>query len=185
MWVVSEDCRGDYFRVKQSMTTSWPWRWTHCLWNITDNSSSDPVSYPRRLETFTCVSVENTTCFCGFRYNKNEMLLYFHLPSCWIFMNLHCTPNNMLCLQFGCNFSFFLTIIMVKSKQDRQCTHNVTLRCVHKSLLPWRNFIIYFPCVHACGCLCMWACACMCVYVALLIQHSVHMHHIVTSFVAP
>jgi hypothetical protein len=40
-------------------------------------------------------------------------------------------------------------------------------------------------CVHACGYLGACVCACTYVHVALLIQHAMSMHHIVTSVVAP
>jgi hypothetical protein len=40
-------------------------------------------------------------------------------------------------------------------------------------------------CMRACWCLCAWACACAFVHIALLIQHVMRMHQIVTSFVAP
>jgi hypothetical protein len=86
----------------------------------------------------------------------------------------------------------FLIILRTwqRQKQDRQCTFNVTLRRVRESVLPWkRNKYYLFVClsarVRACGWPCAWACTCACVSVALFIQHSTCMRHIVTSFVAP
>ena len=59
---------------------------------------------------------------------------------------------------------------------DRQCTYNVILRRVRKSLVLWKNNQYYiFVCV----------CERACVHVALLIQHATRMRHIVISFVAP
>jgi hypothetical protein len=62
-------------------------------------------------------------------------------------------------------------VIILINIEDRQHTYNVTLRCVRELLLPWK-----------CSKYCIFACLCM--HVALLIQHSTCVHHIVTSFVA-
>jgi hypothetical protein len=59
-------------------------------------------------------------------------------------------------------------------------TYNVTMRLVPESLLPWKSNKYYL-----CECVCARACPGACMHVALLIQHATHMHHIVTSFVAP
>jgi hypothetical protein len=40
-------------------------------------------------------------------------------------------------------------------------------------------------CLHTCGYSGVWVCACTYVHVFLLIQHAMHMHHVVMSFVAP
>jgi hypothetical protein len=49
----------------------------------------------------------------------------------------------------------------IKLKQDRQCTYNVTLRRVCKSLLPWESRKYYiFVCVCVRVCPGAWACVC-------------------------
>ena len=63
--------------------------------------------------------------------------------------------------------------------------YNVTLRHIHELLLPWTSnkyYIFVCVCMHlyACGCLGI----CACVHVALPIEHSTHVPHIVTSLVA-
>ena len=71
-----------------------------------------------------------------------------------------------------------------KTKQDRQCTYNVTLRRVCEQKLPWKsNTYCIFVCVNLRARRRVHARPC--VRVALIIQHSIHMRHIVTSFVAP
>ena len=60
------------------------------------------------------------------------------------------------------------------------------MRRVSQSSLPWKSFkysLLLCVCVHACGCPDASACACAYVRVAVLIQHAMHMRHIVTSFV--
>jgi hypothetical protein len=51
-----------------------------------------------------------------------------------------------------------------KSKQDRQCVYNVTLRRVHEPLLMWKSnkyFLLLSVCVRACVRVCVRARACM------------------------
>ena len=72
---------------------------------------------------------------------------------------------------------------MVKSKQDRQCTHNVTLRRVYETTVTVeKQLVLHILC--ACERIgeCMSVLACMCVHgserVALIIQHATYMRHI-------
>ena len=65
------------------------------------------------------------------------------------------------------------------------------IEALRESLLPWKSnkyYIFVCACVwlraRACGCPGAWASACACVRVALLIQHSTRMCHILTPFVA-
>ena len=79
-----------------------------------------------------------------------------------------------------------------KSKQDRQCMYNVTLRRVREPLLMWKSnkyFLLLSVCVRACVCACAgvrvgtrarWR-----VHEALLILQATLTHHAVTSFMAP
>ena len=80
-----------------------------------------------------------------------------------------------------------------RSRQDRQCAYNVTLRRVRESLLPWESKKYYiFVCVCApvhsyvfvYVCPGAWVYAWANLRVVLLIQHATRMRHTVTSFVA-
>jgi hypothetical protein len=57
--------------------------------------------------------------------------------------------------------------------KDRQCTYNTTLRHVCETIVAVEKQLVLHIglCVHA--------------HIALLIQHAMHMRHIVMSFVAP
>ena len=78
-----------------------------------------------------------------------------------------------------------------QSKQDRQCTYDVTLRRVQETIIAvQKQSVLHIGlCVHACACVraCgypgAWACACAYVHIALLIQQATRMRNIVTSFV--
>ena len=74
-----------------------------------------------------------------------------------------------------------------KSKQDRQCTYNVT-HYYHYHYCRGKAISItslrMYACSRSCVCPGAWASARACVHVALLIQHATRMRHIVTSFVA-
>ena len=55
---------------------------------------------------------------------------------------------------------YFVIYITYNTKQDRQCTHNVTLRRVHENIfaVEKQKVLHICVCVQACGCLraCMW-----------------------------
>ena len=78
-----------------------------------------------------------------------------------------------------------------QSQQDRQCTYKATQRRARESLLSWKMNKYY---IFVCVCVCARAYArawvpgrlrvCICVRVALLIQHTMRMRHVVT-FEAP
>jgi hypothetical protein len=77
------------------------------------------------------------------------------------------------------------------NKQERQRTYNVTLRRVWVIIVAVEKQYL----LHTCLCVKarvrafmhrgLWACSCLCVSTALLIHHTMRMHHIVTYFVAP
>jgi hypothetical protein len=56
-----------------------------------------------------------------------------------------------------------------KTKQDRQCANNVTLRRVHATILQWKTIRITYS---------------ECVFVALGNQHATRRHRIILSLVA-
>jgi hypothetical protein len=82
---------------------------------------------------------------------------------------------------------------MVKGvqKQDRQCTYNVTLRCVYETIIVAgkKISITYCECVSVCACGCVRTCvcvgaralACASARVALLIQHATRRHIVICS----
>jgi hypothetical protein len=79
--------------------------------------------------------------------------------------------------------------------KDRHCTWNVTLRRVYVTTVVVEKQSVLYICVCVRVCLCARVRSCArecgrvhgreCVHVALLIQHTACMHHVVTSFVAP
>jgi hypothetical protein len=89
-----------------------------------------------------------------------------------------------------CNLHFFSLITGLKLwEQDGQCTYDVTLTRVRELFLPRKYSITYLSCARVCvgerGCPGAWECAWAYVHVALRIQHTTSMRHIVTLFVAP
>ena len=80
---------------------------------------------------------------------------------------------------------FICTSALSSRKEDRQCTHNVTLLHVANHCCCAKAISIIYWSVRACWYPGAWASARACVHVALATQHATRMRHIVTSFVAP
>jgi hypothetical protein len=92
-------------------------------------------------------------------------------------MHLH---DTLVC----CSLCFLLLRLLCSYQwQEKQCMYNITLRSVHKSLLPWKATSITYWSVCACKYPGAWACAYM--HLVLWIQQATCMCHIVMSFVAP
>ena len=91
---------------------------------------------------------------CGFELMVCRVMLV--APVCQKIPRLRVTRMCM------CTYMYTYVRIARILQQDRQCTYNVTLRCVRESLLPWKDneyYLLVCVCVRACGYPDLWACA--------------------------